>query len=101
MYVDMACIVMYDNISIGRSKRVNKKSVLCYTVQDEDQFPCKSSGLWFTWIISYDRYGLHYNVLLSVVLQEIKGLTNKLHAYALVWKKTGLHAKFQVHWCYG
>ena len=30
-----------------------------------------------------------------------KGLTNKLHVYALVWKKTGLHAKFQVHWCYG
>ena len=57
MYVDMACIVMYDNISIARSKRVNGKIVLCYTVQDEDQFPCKSSGLWFTWIISYDRYG--------------------------------------------
>ena len=32
---------------------------------------------------------------------EVKGLTNKLYAYALVWKKTGLHAKFQVHWCYG
>ena len=47
MYVDMACIVMYDNISIARSKRVNEKIVLCYTVQDEDQFPCKSSGLWF------------------------------------------------------
>ena len=54
MYVDMACIVMYDNISIARSKRVNEKIVLCYTVQDEDQFPCKSSGLWFTWIISND-----------------------------------------------
>ena len=51
MYVDMACIVMYDNISIARSKRVNEK---IDTVQDEDQFPCKSSGLWFTWIISYD-----------------------------------------------
>ena len=24
---------------------------------------------------------------------EVKGLTNKLYAYALVWKKTGLHAK--------
>ena len=54
MYVDMACIVMYDNISIARSKRVNEKIVLCYTVQDEDQFPCKSSVLWFTWIISND-----------------------------------------------
>ena len=48
MYVDMACIVMYDNISIAISKRVNGEIVLCYTVQDEDQFPCKSSGLWFT-----------------------------------------------------
>ena len=38
MYVDMACIVMYDNISIAKSKRVNEKIVLCYTVQDEDQF---------------------------------------------------------------
>ena len=41
MYVDMACTVMYDNISIARGKRVNEKIVLCYTVQDEDQFPCK------------------------------------------------------------
>ena len=65
MYIDMACIVMYDNISIARSKRVNEKVVLCYTVQDEDQFPCKSSGLW---IISYDRYGLHYNVLLGHII---------------------------------
>ena len=47
MYVDMGCIVMYDNISIARSKKVNEKSVLCYSVQDEDKFPCKSSGLWF------------------------------------------------------
>ena len=68
MYVDMACIVMYDNINIARSKRVNEKIVLCYTVQDEDQFPCKSSGLWLTWIISYDRYGLHYNVLLGHII---------------------------------
>ena len=61
---------MYDNISIARSKRVNKKIVLCYTstVQDEDQFSCKSSDLWFTWIISYDRYGLHYNVLLEHII---------------------------------
>ena len=83
MYVDMACIVMYDNISIARSKRVNEKIVLCYTVQEEDQFPCKSSGLWFTWIISYDRYGIvrTHNRLFY------KGLTNKLHAYALVRKK--------------
>ena len=62
MYVDMACIIMYcyrtDDISITRSKRVNKKIIL---VQDNDQFPCKSSGSWFIRIISYDRYGLHYH----------------------------------------
>ena len=71
MYVDMACIVMYDNISIARSKRVNEKIVLCYTVQDEDQFPCKSSGLWLTWI-SYDRYGLLYNVLSGHIISYFK-----------------------------
>ena len=103
MYVDMACIVMYDNISIARNKTVNENIVLCYTVQDEDRFPCKSSGLWFTWIISYDRYGLHYNVLLGHIIgcfTRNKRVNDKLHAYALVWKKTGLHANFQVHWCY-
>ena len=31
--------------------------------------------------------------------KEVKGLTNKLYAYALAWKKTGLPAKFQVHRC--
>ena len=31
---------------------------------------------------------------------EVKGLTNKLYTYALAWKKTGLHAKFQVHRCF-
>ena len=54
MYVDMAYIIMTDDISITRSKRVNEKIILCYTVQGEDQFPCKSSGSWFTRIISYD-----------------------------------------------
>ena len=34
----------------------------------------------------------------AAILKEVKGLTNKLYAYALVWKKTGLHAKFQVLW---
>ena len=57
MYVDMACIVRTDDISITRSKMVNEKIILCYTVQDEDQFPCKSSG---SWIITYDIDGLHY-----------------------------------------
>ena len=58
MYVDMACIIIVrtDEISITRSKRVNEKIILRYTVQDNDQFPCKSSGLWFIRItcISYD-----------------------------------------------
>ena len=49
--VDMACI---DDISITRSKRVNEKIILRYTVQDNDQFPCKSSGSWFMRIINYD-----------------------------------------------
>ena len=35
----------------------------------------------------------------EAILKEVKGLTNKLYAYALVRKKTGLHANFQVHWC--
>ena len=30
----------------------------------------------------------------SAILKEVKGLTNKLYAYALVRKKTCLHAKF-------
>ena len=52
--VDMACIVRTDDISITRSKRVNEKIILRYTVQDNDQFPCKGSGSWFIRIISYD-----------------------------------------------
>ena len=52
---------------------------------------------------------MHYNVLSgpiiscftrSKIINEINELTKKLYAYALAWKKTGLHAKFQVHWCY-
>ena len=31
----------------------------------------------------------------KAILKEVKGLTNKLYAYALVWKKTGLHANFR------
>ena len=33
--------------------------------------------------------------------KEVKGLTNKLYAYALAQKKTVLPAKFQSHRCYG
>ena len=42
-------------------------------------------------------FGLHCNVLSG---HKRKGLTNKLCTYALVWKKSGLHAKFQVHRCF-
>ena len=35
----------------------------------------------------------------DTILKEVKGLTNKLYAYALARKKTGLPAKFQVHRC--
>ena len=37
----------------------------------------------------------------DTILKEVKGLANKLYAYALAQKKTGLPAKFQVHRCYG
>ena len=33
----------------------------------------------------------------DTILKEVKGLTNKLYAYALARKKTGLPAKFQSH----
>ena len=40
-------------------------------------------------------------VTVSVLLRhEVKGLTNTLYTYALAWKKTGLHANFQVHRCF-
>ena len=39
--------------------------------------------------------------MVSVLLRhKVKGLTNKLYTYALARKKTGLHAKFQVHRCF-
>ena len=77
-----------------------EKIILCYTVQNEDQFPCKSSGWWFTRIISYDIYGVHYNVLSGPIISCFTRSKNKLYAYALAQKKTGLHAKFQAHRCY-
>ena len=57
MYVDMACIVRTDDISITRSKRVNEKSILRYTVQDNDQFPCKSSISSLTLLLLVTQYG--------------------------------------------
>ena len=35
-----------------------------------------------------------------IISYHVKGLTNKLYTYALARKKTGLHAKFQVHRCF-
>ena len=68
-------------------------------------FHVQVSGSWFLRIISYDIdmacIIMYCQDPLSVVLQEVKGLTNKLYAYALARKKTALHAKFQVHRCYG
>ena len=66
MYVDMACIVRTDDISITRSKRVNEKIILRYTVQDNDQFPCR-----FVVHTDYQlchRYDLHYNVLSGPII---------------------------------
>ena len=51
------------------------------------------------------RYGLHYNVLLQMimsVLQEVKGLTKKL--YFIIYtssRKTSFHAKFQAQCSHG
>ena len=58
------------------------------------------------WLVCFDMdlVCIIMNVLSGhklAILKEVKGLTNKLYAYALVRKKTGLHAKFQVHRCYG
>ena len=72
-----------------RSKRVNE---LC-TGSEENWFTCKISGSLVLWLVSFASSKRRSS--------EVKGLTNKLYAYALVWKKPGLHAKFQVHWCYG
>ena len=40
-------------------------------------------------------------IVVRTHIKEVKGLTNKLYAYALARKKTGLPAKFQSHRCYG
>ena len=65
-------------------------------------FHVQVSGSWFIRIISYDiDMACIIIYCQAVVLQEVKGLTNKLYAYALARKKTALHAKFQVHRCYG
>ena len=93
------------NAGLRKSRRVNvnESIVLCYSFLEKYQFSCKVSGLLFTWCTCCDvMYGLHYNVLLELsVIQEVKGLTEILYAYALARMKTCSHAKFQVHRCYG
>ena len=68
--VKTANILMYDyNAGLRRSRRVNESIVLCYSVLEKYQFSCKISGLLFTWFTCCDvRYGLHYNVLLELII---------------------------------
>ena len=49
----------------------------------------------------YTQYYRTVLCIIRTILKEVKGLMNKLYAYALVRKKTGILAKFQGHWCYG
>ena len=67
-----------------------------YTSSEENRFTCKISGSYVLWLVSFASSKEEE----EAILKEVKGLTNKLHAYALVRKKTGLHAIFMVHWCY-
>ena len=68
--VKTANILMYGyNAGLRRSRRVNESIVLCYSVLEKYQFSCKISGLLFTWFTCCDvRYGLHYNVLLELII---------------------------------
>ena len=63
-----------------------------YTYALENRFTCKV-------------HRCRYNVLSGHIIiisyhKKVKGLTNKSYTYALARKKTGLHAKFQVHRCF-
>ena len=59
-------------------------------------YQVSSSTVFF--LVSYmDNTCPLYNVLSGHIIKEVKGLTNKLYAYALARKKTGLPATFQVH----
>ena len=52
------------------------------------------------WLVCFDMDLVC--IIITVLSGHIRSKrVNKLYAYALVWKKTGLHAKFQVHRCYG
>ena len=86
--MDLVCII---NVLSGHIISYFKGLTLC-TSLEENWFTCKVSDSLVLWLVS---------LAFSKRKSYLKGLTNKLYAYALVWKKTGLHAKFQVHWCYG
>ena len=95
--MDLVCII-YNVLSghiisyFKRSKRVNEQIICLCTSSEENRFTCKISGSMVSEFCFFKK---------KKKLKEVKGLTNKLYAYALVRKKTGLHANFQVHWCYG
>ena len=75
---------------------------MCYT----HVFPCRNTHIYTGSIGGLLANTVHcivtkLEVTVSVLLRhEVKGLTNKLYTYALAWRKTGLHAKFQVHRCF-
>ena len=57
-----------------RSKRVNEKIILCFTVQEEDQFLCKNFRFIVHIVYLLHGCGLHYNVLSVLsIKQEVKG----------------------------
>ena len=67
-------------------------SILCYTVQKEDQFLCNISLRLIVHIVFLflHGYGMHYNT-------RSKRFTKKLYLVLLSRKKTSFCAKFQVH----
>ena len=72
------------------------------TSLEENWFTCKISCSLVLWLVCFDMdLACIIMYCQDTILKEVKGLMNKLYAYALVRKKTGLLAKFQGHWCYG
>ena len=93
MYIH-ACIIN-DDVSFTRNKRVNERIILHYTFQEEVQFPCKISG---PLIICFTCFDINMACIIMYCnfFQEVKGLKEKLYAYALARMKTCLNPKFQV-----
>ena len=50
-------------------KRVSKRIILQYTLQEEVQFPCKISGPLFTWFTCFDL-SMTYNVLSRLIFSR-------------------------------